>query len=142
MVLKVKLDEGAYMPTKAYAWDAGFDLYSPAFFKIIGGVANIIVVNTGIHIEIPEGYYGRITSKSGLATKYGIDVIEGVIDAGYTGPIKITLRFNSRVGEYVVNKGEKICQLIIEKIPDITLVKVDEIESGERGQNGFGSSGR
>lgn len=141
MVLKVKLDEGAYMPTKAYTWDAGFDLYSPIFFKI-GEAINTIVVNTGVHVEIPEGYYGRITSKSGLATKYGIDVIEGVIDAGYAGPIKVTLRSNSRVGKYLINTGEKICQLIIEKIPDITLVKVDEIESGERGQNGFGSSGR
>lgn len=141
MNVKVKLDRGAYMPEKAHKLDAGFDIRTPYGFEIAPGEAYI--VDTGVHMQIPEGYVGFLKSKSGLNVKYGITG-EGVIDAGYEGSIVAKL-YRSRTsinGASIFDKGDKIIQIVILPIPEVELEQVEELEPSERGSKGFGSTGR
>lgn len=137
MKFKVILDENAKMPTKAHKTDAGFDLYAPedTFVRCRSSV----IIDTGVHIEIPKGYVGFLKSKSGLNVKCGITG-EGVIDAGYTGSIVAKL-YNNGYEAIKLKKGQKIIQIVFLPIPDVELVQVDSLEATERGENGFGSSG-
>ena len=135
---RVMLDEGAKMPTKAHDADAGFDLYTPRGFTIVrGGCA---VINTGVHIEIPKGYVGFLKSKSGLNVRYGVTG-EGVIDSGYTGSIVAKL-YNDGGNPLLFAEGEKIIQIVFLPIPEVELELTDSFEETERGENGFGSSGK
>jgi dUTP pyrophosphatase len=137
MKFRVMLDKNAKMPTKAHDTDAGFDLYAPERVFVRGGSSAII--DTGVHIEIPKGYVGFLKSKSGLNVKHGITA-EGVIDAGYTGSIVAKL-YNS--GESIVfEEGQKIIQIVFLPIPEVELELTDSFEQTERGDNGFGSSGK
>lgn len=134
--VKVMLDEFAIMPTRAHRTDAGLDLYSPVDkWVYANGMAQI---DTGIHVEIPEGYVGLITSKSGLMS-LGITT-RGTIDSGYTGSIKAII-YNDGPCSYLVKKGQKITQLVI--VPCITpeIEIVDKFRETERGDKGFGSTG-
>lgn len=138
MIMKIKLDEGAKMPTRAHRWDAGLDLYAMEGVIIPSGHrANL---STGIHVQIPAGFTGLIRSRSGLMSKIGITT-DGTIDCGYTGPIKVTL-LNHDWTPYHVKAGDKIAQLVIVPcgLPELELV--DELEETERGDGGFGSTGR
>ena len=152
MKLKVVLDPGAIMPTRAHETDAGLDLYAPyAFFlpqssaspeETLDGFlakAGCRTVDTGVHVEIPAGYVGMIKSKSGLNVNHGV-ISEGVIDSGYTGSIRVKL-YNLGNDEVFIKKGQKISQLVILPIitPDLELV--DSLEATERGNGGFGSTG-
>lgn len=137
MKLKVILDEGAFMPTRAHSTDAGLDLYSKVDAVIHPGFN--LSFDTGVHIEIPAGYVGMIKSKSGLNIKYGV-TSEGVIDAGYTGSMVVNLH-NSGRNSVVINRGQKISQLVIMPIVTPELELVDSLEETERGSNGFGSTG-
>ena len=136
--MRIKLDKGAYMPTRAYTTDAGLDLYSPETVIIPPKFA--MTIDTGVHVELPQGTVGMVKSKSGLNVKHGIQS-EGVIDVGYTGSIRVKLYNHSGEG-YKVNRGDKISQLVILPIltPDLELV--DELDETERGTGGFGSTGR
>lgn len=136
--MKIMLDEGAYMPTRAHDVDAGLDLYAKE--KQIVSARERATFDTGVHVEIPRGYAGLVVSKSGLNKKYGL-TSEGVIDSGYTGSIGVTL-YNNSGYDYTVNAGDKISQLVILPIltPDLELV--DSLEETERGNGGFGSTGR
>lgn len=137
--MKIKLDKGAYMPTRGHATDAGLDLRTPVAFAIkAGGSAEI---DTGVHVEIYHGLVGMLKSKSGLNVKHGI-TSTGVIDAGYTGSIVAKL-YNHGTETVKFNAGDKITQLVILPvyIPH-ELQVVDEFEQTERGDNGFGSTGR
>lgn len=137
MIVKIKLDENAIMPTRAHAWDAGLDLYSredATVWQNSGGK-----FDTGVHIEIPEGFVGFVKSKSGLHAKSGISA-EGVIDAGYTGSIHVMLR-NHGPRAVEIKKGQKIAQLVILPLVTPYLVAVEELEKTERGEGGFGSTG-
>jgi dUTP pyrophosphatase len=136
--MKIMLDEGAKMPTRAHSTDAGLDLYSRDTVIVFAGKSEVF--DTGVHIELPKGTVGYIKSKSGLCMKHDI-VTTGTIDEGYNGSIRVKL-FNLGDAHYVVNKGDKIAQLVIHPIlkPDLELV--DKLEETERGANGFGSSGR
>lgn len=138
MEIKVSLENGAYMPEKAHSWDAGFDLKTPKSVNLpaLGNVT----IDTGVHIEIPKGYVRMLKSKSGLNVKNSI-LSEGVIDAGYSGSIVAKLYNNSDTMK-IFNVGDKITQLVILPIPEVELVKVDEIIGGDRGNNGFGSTGK
>lgn len=136
--MKIKLDPGAIMPTRAYPTDAGLDIYSRES-KVIPP-HDSRVFNTGVHIELPKSTTGFLKSKSGLNVKHGI-TSEGVIDVGYTGAIKVKL-YNNSDDIYFVNAGDKISQLVILPILTPDLEPVDELEEKERGDNGFGSSGR
>ena len=136
--INVMLDDRALMPQRAYSWDAGLDILSPSDFWI--KVGESFTLDTGVHVEIPQGYVGILKSKSGLNVKYGI-TSEGVIDAGYTGSIKVKL-YNHGEITYRVQYGDKISQLLI--IPIVTPVpkKVTSIRGSDRAENGFGSTGR
>ena len=136
--MKIKLDEGAKMPTRAHQTDAGLDLYSRET-QIIPAKESAIF-DTGVHIELPEGTAGFLKSKSGLNVHHDI-IGEGVIDEGYTGSIKVKL-YNLGGYDYKIKAGDKISQLVILPIMKPDLEPVEELWEGKRGNNGFGSSGR
>ena len=136
--LKVKLDPGAFAPKRAHEYDAGLDLYSPVDYTL--PARSRICIDTGVHAEIPSGYFGLITSKSGLMVNRGVKCT-GTIDSGYTGAIGAVL-FNDSDEDFVIRRGDKVTQLVILKCetPDIEIV--DALEETERGTGGFGSTGR
>ena len=137
--MKVKLDEGAYLPTKAHKADAGLDLRAREQKVILPHSSEVF--DTGVHIAIPEGYVGILASKSGLNNNFSLTT-EGVIDSGYTGSIRVKV-YNFGNHPYMFEKGDKITQLMIIKLhDDDSLEEVDELEDTPRGNNGFGSSGR
>lgn len=138
MLLKVILDEGAKMPTKAHEADAGFDIYTPN--RVVIRAKDSAVIDTGVHIEIPEGYVGFLKSKSGLNVKSGIRG-EGVIDAGYTGSIVAKL-YNDSDKMVIFEEWQKCIQIVFLPIPFVRLEQVDSFEPTERGDNAFGSSGK
>lgn len=135
--MKIKLDDFAIMPTRAHKDDAGLDLYSPIDRWVYAN--SMETIDTGVHVAIPDGYVGLLTSKSGLMAQ-GITT-RGTIDAGFTGSIRAVI-YNDGSSSFGIHRGEKITQLVIVPclIPDIEIV--DELEQTERGENGFGSSGR
>lgn len=137
--LKVVLDEGAFPPERAYDADAGMDIRSPRDLMIPAGGSGVI--DTGVHIEIPDGYAGFLKSKSGLNVKHDI-TSEGVIDAGYQGSICVKL-YNHGVTGYQVKRGDKVSQLVISPVM-LCGVKIVQKFQGEteRGNSGFGSTGR
>ena len=137
MKLKVKLDPGAKMPTRAHETDAGLDLY--AMYKRIIPAGGSMCFDTGVHMEIPEGYAGFLKSKSGLNVNFGISG-EGVIDCGYTGSIMVKL-YNHSTASVEIERGQKISQLVILPIATPELYEVDELEDTDRGNGGFGSTG-
>ena len=138
MKLKIKLDDGAKMPTRAHKNDAGLDLYAERSATVYPHASEIF--DTGVHIEIPAGYVGFLKSKSGLNVKHGITG-EGVIDMGYTGSITVKL-YNSSDKDYTVRKGDKISQLVILPVLTPQLERVESLGTTDRGDNGFGSTGR
>jgi dUTP pyrophosphatase len=136
--MKIKLDAGAYIPTRGHKTDAGLDLYSRET-KIIASKGSA-VFDTGVHIELPPNTTGFLKSKSGLNVNYGLTG-EGVIDEGYTGSIRVKL-YNNSEKDFQVFKGQKITQLVI--LPVIItdeLEIVQELEATDRGNGGFGSTG-
>ena len=136
--MKVMLDDGAKMPTKAHRADAGFDLYSRE--TVIVSAKESATFDTGVHMQIPEGFVGFLKSKSGLNVKHGI-TSEGVIDSGYTGSIVVKL-YNHSGKDYKVQIGDKVSQIVLLPILMTDLELVKDFESSERGNNGFRSSGR
>lgn len=136
--MKIKLDKGAIAPTRAHDTDAGLDLYSPIEINIPSGWSRYI--NTGVHIQLPHGTAGLIVSKSGLNVKHGI-TSTGLIDEGYTGAIRVRL-YNKSPEDYQIHVGDKISQLVVIPVLYEPVEIVDSIEGGERGDNGFGSTGR
>lgn len=136
--MKIMLDKGAIMPTRAHPYDAGLDLYA-AERKVIPARA-FVSVETGTHIEIPPRCVGLLTSKSGLMAKHGL-TCRGTIDCGYTGSIKAVV-FNHSGRDYIIEKGDKVTQLVILPCRLPELVLVDSLEETDRGDGGFGSTGR
>ena len=142
MKLKVMLDPGAKMPTRAHEADAGLDLYSTIDTVLPAKTAwtdGSLCIDTGVHIEIPAGYVGFLKSKSGLNVKSGIQS-EGVIDSGYTGSIMVKL-YNHGKMPVKIQKGQKVSQLVLLPIITPVLELVDSMEDTERGTGGFGSTG-
>lgn len=137
--LPVQLGNGAFLPVREHSTDGGLDLRSPldVLIPCSGGSA---IIDTGVHIQLPPNTVGMLKSKSGLNVKYGI-TSEGVIDCGYNGSIAVKL-YNHSDTAYQVKRGDKISQLVILPVLYLTPVQVDKIEGGERGDNGFGSTGR
>ena len=135
--VKVKLDKGAYMPERAHETDAGADIATPVDVMI--WPHSSVIIKTGIHVELPPNTRGDIVAKSGLNINHNI-LSFGLIDEGYSGEICIKL-YN--LGEQYVrlDKGTKVSQLVISHVCYATFEEVDEIRSGERGDDGFGSTG-
>ena len=141
MEMKVKLDKevGAFAPESAHEDDAGYDLRTPTDCFIPAGGFGII--DTGVHMAIPKGYVGFLKSKSGLNVK-GHLTGEGVIDSGYTGSIVVKLYHNAEYGGIHFRRGDKIIQIVLLPILKPEIKIVDELEETERGDGGFGSTGR
>ncbi len=137
--MKVVLDPGAYAPERAHGTDAGYDLRTPA--AVIVPAHGSVCIDTGVHIEFPAGTFGKLESKSGLNVKHGIVSLGGVIDSGYTGSIVAKL-YNMTDEDYVFVAGDKAVQIIIQPYlaPDIEIVW--ELPKTDRGDGGFGSTGR
>lgn len=137
--MRIALDDGAYMPVRGHNTDAGMDLLTPIAFVV--EPHSSATVDTGVHIELPPNTVGMLKSKSGLNVKYGI-TSEGVIDVGYTGSIVAKL-YNHGNEPVVFAAGNKITQLVIMPIviPD-ELEVVENLGATERGDNGFGSTGK
>ena len=138
--MKIILDVGAYLPTYAHDADAGMDLRTPVAFIV--PAHGSYTVDTGVHIQIPAGQVGFIKSKSGLNVKGGLTAT-GVVDSGYAGSIRVKL-YNHSDEDYMFSRGDKITQLVLLYIakPENGLEIVDHFEETERGDNGFGSTGR
>lgn len=134
-----KLSNHAVIPRKGSKEAAGYDLYSAS--QIVVPPQGCALVPTDLSLRVPLGTYGRIAPRSGLALKHHLDVGGGVIDRDYTGPVGIIL-YNHDKKEYVVKEGEKIAQLICEKIEHPILFEVDELKETLRGDHGFGSTDR
>ena len=128
----------AIMPFRATKESAGVDLFSCHDGNIEPHSKRMIDI--GLSVKIPEGYYGRIAPRSGLAVRHSIDVGAGVIDSDYRGNINVIL-FNHGDEKFKYNKGDKLAQLIIEKIALVEPFGIDSLDNTERGINGFGSTG-
>ena len=136
--MKIKLDDGALAPTRAHETDAGLDLYSRE--KRIIHPGESVCFDTGVHIELPKGHCAMLVSKSGLNVNHDI-TSTGLIDEGYSGEITVKL-YNHGGFDYAVKKGDKISQLVIIPVRYEPVEIVDEIGGGERGDAGFGSTGK
>lgn len=140
MNLKIKkLNNDAKIPKYAYPDDAAFDLFSIENVQVTPDQR--VQVSTGIAIQIPKGHVGLIWDKSGLSHKHGLKVLGGVIDSGYRGEIKVCL-INLGQELYQVEKGHKVAQMIIQKKETYEIVEVEELEDSDRGEAGFGSTGK
>jgi len=139
--LKVmKLQADARIPVRANPTDAGADLFSTEAVMIHPGERK--TVGTGISMEIPEGLYGRVAPRSGLAAKHGIDVLAGVLDSSYRGEVKVVLLNTDKHNTFHVEKGDRIAQLIIEGHFNLPFVECKIIGDSSRGSGGFGSTGK
>ena len=137
-LIQIKFNaEDAIMPKRGSPDAAGYDLYCNEAGDIEPGQTKLF--DTGISFKVPIGTYGRIAPRSGLSKK-GIMVNAGVIDRDYTGPVKIMLHNLSQF-TYIVNKDDRIAQLILEKIDTPEMILVDSLEDTQRGSGGFGSTG-
>ena len=136
--MRIKLDAGAFPPTRGHATDAGLDIMSPVNETI--GPGGSAVFRTGVHIELPPNTCGVLVSKSGLNTRLGLTTT-GLIDEGYDGEIVVKMYNHGK--KYVdIRRGDKITQLIVIPCLYESVEVVDEIQAGERGSDGFGSTGR
>ncbi len=140
--IKVKrLNDEAIMPARAYRSDAGIDIYSNNKRVIITPNSDPTLVSTGIAVEIPLGYELQIRPRSGLAARgLTINNAPGTIDAGYRGEIKVIFS-NTGKNDIILDKGDKIAQMVLNEIPDSEILEVDNLEPSPRGKRGFGSTG-
>ena len=136
--MKIMLSPGAIAPTRGSSGAAGYDLYANEDATI--GETEFTPVNTGVSVAIPTGYYGRIAPRSGLAAKHGVIIGGGVIDEDYRGELKVLM--SCLQGLYDVSRGERIAQLILEKITTPELEIVTSLDDTDRGSDGFGSTGK
>lgn len=170
LAVKVKrLSKDAILPTRVHNNDAGWDLYASEDITILAGTRSL--VPTQISFEIPDGYVGLIWPRSGLSAKKGIDILAGVIDAGYRGEVSVCLYNSSEpmlmteyepgeeasTGDMIgggytyylnreqnavnIKKGDRVAQILFQEIPHLPLVEVDELNDSHRDTGGFGSSG-
>ena len=136
--MNIILDPGAFIPEFAHKTDAGADLRSP--IETVVPAHGSVVIDTGVHVEIPEGYVGMLKSKSGLNVKHNL-IGEGVIDCGFMGSIRVKL-YNLGDTDYQIQRGDKIIQLVIMPCVYCEFTEVEQFADSERGDGGFGSTGR
>lgn len=136
--VRVRLDEGAYLPERFHDTDAGADIRTPKQFVLAPHSSR--EVHTGVHVELPPNVAGMLKSKSGLNVNHGI-LSEGVIDEGFTGEIVVRL-YNHSDRAHAFHKGDKVTQLVLVPVLYPTYVESEEISGGARGDSGYGSTGR
>jgi len=129
------------LPSRKHVQDAGADLHSSETRTIQPHTSELI--QTGVCMAIPPGYEGQVRPRSGLANKHAVTVLNapGTIDAQYRGPVGVIL-INHGTKPFVINKGDRIAQLVIAKVELITFTRVDTLEDTDRGDGGFGSTGK
>ena len=136
--ISVKLDKGAFLPERAHDTDAGADIRTP--FDLVVPPHDSVIVATGVHVQTPPNCVTMIKSKSGLNIKHDI-TSEGVVDEGFSGEIIVKLYNHGNRDKYF-KRGDKITQIVVMPVLYPTYVESDKIESGDRGINGYGSTGR
>ena len=142
IILPIKrLDEGVELPSYAYEGDAGLDLRSAE--DVVLKPFERRLVSTGLAIAIPDGYAGFVQPRSGLALREGLSMANtpGLIDAHYRGELKVCAINLDPERDLHITKGERIAQLVIQKVPRVSLMEVDSLDETDRGVGGFGSSG-
>ena len=141
--VKIKLMEGCdeLFPVKAHHDDAAFDLKAREDVEMEPGKP--VLVPTGVFMELPVGYEAQVRPRSGLAFKHALTVLNspGTIDAGYRGEVRVIM-LNAGLEPYHVKYGDRIAQMVIAKLPEIELVAVDDLSDSNRGEGGFGSTGK
>jgi dUTP pyrophosphatase len=137
-----RLDPTLALPVAAHAGDAGVDLYAREDATIAAGGGRILMP-TGLAVAIPLGYAGLVVPRSGLALKHGITLVNtpGIIDSGYRGELKVVMINTDPVVDYVVSRGDRVAQLLIQQIETVQWEEVDQLSGDDRG-GGFGHSGR
>ena len=141
--LKIKLlEEGLPAPRYQHAGDAGLDLPSRIDYRLEPGERARIP--TGVAVAIPQGYAGFVLPRSGLASRHGIALVNapGLIDAGYRGEINVILLNTDRRAPFIIRRGDRIAQLVLQKVVEAIVVTVDELDETARGTGGFGSTGQ
>jgi dUTP pyrophosphatase len=140
--LKIKLlDSGLTVPRYQHEGDAGLDLSSRIDFTLEPGER--ATIPTGIAVAIPQGYAGFVLIRSGLAARHGISCVNspGLIDAGYRGEVAVVMINTDKREPLQIKRGDRIAQLVIQKVEEVTLAQVDELDETARGGGGFGSTG-
>lgn len=138
--VKIKqLNADSKIPTRAYEFDAGWDLYAneDALIEPQGRG----VIKTGISMSIPNGYVGLIWPRSGLSVKQGADILAGVIDASYRGEIMVCLMNTDKTFSIKIKKGDRIAQILFQEVPQFNMEAVESLDNTVRGEGKFGSSG-
>ncbi len=140
-VLIVRLDEGLPVPAMAHAGDAGVDLFAATECVIAAGERALVA--TGLAIALPAGYAGFVHPRSGLAVRHGLTVVNapGTIDAGYRGEIKVGLVNLDPSEAVTVRRGDRIAQLIVQRVETIVFHEVESLPGSARADGGFGSTG-
>ena len=138
-----RLDSDLPLPAYARPGDAGLDVRAAVDVKLPAGGGRALV-GTGLAIAIPEGYAGFVQPRSGLARDHGVTCLNtpGLIDSGYRGELKVLLVNTDPREPFIVCRGERIAQLVIQPVATAVLVEVDVLPPSERGSGGFGSTGR
>ena len=132
------LQEGAKLPLSTTLGAAGYDLYTPSGVSMAPGER--VVVPTGVHMEIPRGYFGKIEGRSSLALRHGIITAGGIIDSDYRGEIKVIL-INLGKEKFLIENGNRIAQMVVCPVTQVKMEEVDELSETSRGAGGFGSTG-
>lgn len=143
MEIKIKsLDKNLPLPRYAHNGDAGCDLYSRVDIEVKPG--DRALIPTGIAISVPDGYAGFVQPRSGLALKHGISIVNspGTIDSKFRGEVGVILINLDPREVFRVNRGDKVAQLVVQKVENATFRLVEELDETERGVGGFGSTGK
>lgn len=137
-----RLRDGAAVPARAYAGDAGLDLSACERVELAPGER--AAVRTGLAVAIPDGYAGFVQPRSGLAARHGVSIVNtpGLVDSGFRGEVTVLLLNTDPRETFVVEPGMRVAQLVVLPVPDVEPVEVAELPPSERGAGGFGSSGR
>ncbi|MER5425627.1 dUTP diphosphatase [Streptosporangium roseum] len=141
-VLIHRLDAELPLPSYAHPGDAGADLYAAEDVELLPGER--VMVGTGVAIALPDGYAAFVHPRSGLATKHGVTLVNapGTVDAGYRGEIKVTLLNTDTKDALRLRRGDRIAQLVIQRVEKAVFYEVDRLPGSARGAGGFGSTGR
>ncbi|MER5327005.1 dUTP diphosphatase [Streptosporangium roseum] len=141
-VLIHRLDAELPLPSYAHPGDAGADLYAAEDVELLPGER--VMVGTGVAIALPDGYAAFVHPRSGLATKHGVTLVNapGTVDAGYRGEIKVTLLNTDTKDALQLRRGDRIAQLVIQRVEKAVFYEVDRLPGSARGAGGFGSTGR
>jgi len=141
--VKIRMEKGCedLMPAKAHHDDAAFDLRSRVDMVLEPGIPHLVA--TGIFMEFPAGYEAQVRPRSGMALKHALTVLNtpGTIDAGYRGEVGVIM-LNAGKEAYEVKRGDRVAQMVINKLPEVEIIAVDDLSDTTRGAGGFGSTGK